>query len=64
MNHEQINAAIRLSLLMGDTRSERHGCYPLRKPRFVSPPPLPDLPPVLPLHVYALPVVRENPRPL
>jgi hypothetical protein len=60
MNHEEINAAVRLSLLMGDTRSERHGCYANRKPLFVSPPPIP---PALPLHTFALPVVRENPRP-
>jgi hypothetical protein len=63
MNHDETKAAIHLSLLMGDTKSERHGCYPLRKPRSTTPPPeIPPLPTRLP-HVFGLPVVRENPRP-
>jgi hypothetical protein len=62
VNHDETKAAIHLSLLMGDTKSERHGCYPLRKPRFVSPPPPDPLPVRLP-HVFGLPVVRENVRP-
>jgi hypothetical protein len=62
MNRDEMNAAIRLSLFMADTSSERHNCYPLRKPRFVSPPPPDPLPVRLP-HVFGLPVVRENPRP-
>jgi hypothetical protein len=64
VNHEETKAAIRLSLLMGDTRSERHGCYANRRP-LAAPLPLPEIPllPVPPLHVYGLPVVRENQRP-
>lgn len=59
MTHDEINAAVRLSLLMGDTRAERHGTYARRKPRHVSPIPAP-LPVLPPAHVYRLPRVAER----
>jgi reverse gyrase len=30
MTHAETNEAVRLSILLGDTRAERHGTYPLR----------------------------------
>jgi hypothetical protein len=57
-------AAIARRFGLSDTtvRKVRQGDHPLRKPRFVSPPPPDPLPTRLP-HVFGLPVVRENPRP-
>jgi hypothetical protein len=48
--HTRERDAVRASLLLADTRSERHGVYVLRKPRVVVA--------VLPGRVFVIPTVR------
>lgn len=48
--HDQQKALIIASLLLADTRAERHGTYPIRRPRRK-------------VHAWTLPVVNEK-RPL
>lgn len=47
--HAREVAAVRASLLLPDTRAERHGVYPHRRPKGIIPGP----------HMFAFPVVHE-----
>lgn len=61
MTHAETVAAIHLSLLLGDTRSERHGVYRVRRPR-VAPVLLALSVLPVPAHVFTVPDVHENER--
>lgn len=50
--HRREVEAVTASLLLGSTRSERHGVYPIRKPPLVVI--------VRPGHVFVIPVVTEK----
>lgn len=50
--HRREVEAVTASLLLGTTRAERHGVYPVRKPPIVVV--------VRPVHVFVVPVVTEK----
>lgn len=59
-DHVREVAAVRASLLLPDTRAERHGVYARRRPRGVLPGPHTFLEPPAPSHVFVFPVVTER----
>lgn len=59
-DHVREVAAVRASLLLPDTRAERHGVYPHRRPKGVLPGPHTFLEPPAPARVFVFPIVTER----